>query len=157
MPKAIPDRYHAVTPSFTFKDSGKALEFYKRAFGAEVIDTLPGLDGKGLMHATMQIGDSIIMLGDEMSSGDCAKSAETMGSSPISLYLYVSDADAVFNQAVSVGAKATMPMTNMFWGDRVGQIKDPFGYLWMIATHTQDLTPAEVRIGAEEFFSQNRK
>lgn len=158
MAKPIPNGYHTVTPSFTFKDSKKAIEFYKKAFGAKVLDCFPGPSGQGVMHATLQIGDSIVMMGDENPAAEnCGKSAETLGSSPISLYLYVPNVDAAFNQAVAAGAAATMPVADMFWGDRVGQIKDPFGYFWMIATHKQDLTNDEIRKGAEAFFAQMAK
>jgi len=94
------------------------------------------------------------MMGDE---GPQGKSAETLGSSPISLYIYVPNADAAFKQAVAAGGTATMPVADMFWGDRAGHIRDPFGYSWMIATHTQDLTPEQIRKGAEAFFSQMGK
>ena len=158
MAKPIPSGYHSVTPSFTFKDSKKAIEFYTKAFGAKVLDLFPGPSGQGIMHATLQIGDSIVMMGDENPAAEnCAKSAETLGSSPISLYLYVPNVDAAFSQAVAAGAAATMPVADMFWGDRVGQIKDPFGYLWTIATHKQDLTNDEIRKGAEAFFAQMAK
>lgn len=101
MVKPIPDKYHSVTPSFTFKNSKKAIEFYKKAFGAELIDYLPNLDGTGTMHATVQIGNSIIMMGDEMPNAEkCSKSAETLGSSPISLYVYVTNVDEVYAQEV---------------------------------------------------------
>ena len=154
MAKSIPDGYRTLTPSFTFKDSKKAIEFYKAAFNAKVLDLFPNPSGPGIMHATIQIGDSIIMMGDE--SPQC-QSAETLGSSPISLYLYVPNADAAFAQAVAAGGTVTMPVADMFWGDRAGNIKDPFGYSWMIATHTQDLTPEQIRKGAEAFFAQMAK
>lgn len=158
MTKPIPERYHTVTPSFTFKNSRNAIEFYKKAFGAEVIDLLPNLDGNGTMHATIQIGNSIVMMGDERPGAEkCSKSAETIGSSPISLYVYVADVDAAFAQAVAAGGQTEMPVADMFWGDRVGQIKDPFGYSWMIATHKQDLSSAEIRAGAEAFLAQMSK
>ena len=156
MAKAVPDGYRSVTPSFTFKSSKKALEFYQTAFGAKVLDVFPDPAGHGIMHATMQIGDSILMMGDEMPSANC-KSAETLGSSPISLYLYVPNADAAFKQAVAAGCTVVMPVADMFWGDRAGSVKDPFGYSWMLATHTQDLTPEQVRKGAESFFAQMAK
>ena len=105
------------------------------------------------MHATMKIGDSLFMLGDEMAGGGC-KSAETLGACPVSLLVYVPDADAVFKKAVAAGATATMPMADMFWGDRAGNLKDPFGYSWMIATHTKDLNKDEIKKGAEAFFAQ---
>ncbi|PIQ83752.1 MAG: glyoxalase [Candidatus Omnitrophica bacterium CG11_big_fil_rev_8_21_14_0_20_63_9] len=145
-----------MTPSFTLKDTKKALAFYQKAFGAKALDVFPNPSGQGTMHATMQIGDSIFMMGDEMLSGGC-KSAETLGSSPISLYVYVPDADAAFKQAVAAGCTVAMPVADMFWGDRAGSVQDPFGYSWMIATHTQDLTPEQVRKGAEAFFAHMAK
>src|SRR3989338_876419 len=113
MAKPVPEGYHTVTTSLTLKDSKKALEFYKKAFGAKVLDALPNPSGSGMMHATIRIGNSILMLGDE--SPNC-KSAETLGGSPVSLYVYVPDADAAFKQAVEAGAAATMPPADMFWG-----------------------------------------
>lgn len=158
MTKAIPEGFHSVTPSFTFKNTEKALEFYKKAFNAEPVNVFPHPNGQGIMHASLKIGNSIIMMGDEMHGNEnCAKSAETIGSSPIGLFLYVSDVDSAFAQAVAAGGQAVMPVTEMFWGDRVGQVKDPFGYSWMIATHTQDLTQAEITKRAEEFFSSFAK
>lgn len=158
MAKSIPEGYHTVTPSFTFKDSKKAIEFYKKAFGAKVLDLFPSLNGQGIMHVTIQIGNSIVMMGDENPNAEnCGKSAETLGGSPISLYLYVSNADAAFKQAVEAGGTETMPVADMFWGDRCGTLKDPFGYSWMIATHKQDLNQDEIRKGAEAFFAQMAK
>lgn len=157
MTQPIPEGYHTLTPSFTFKDSQKAIDFYKKAFGAKVLDLMPNLNGPGIMHATIQIGNSILMMGDEMPSSGCSKSAETLGNCPISLYLYVNDADAAFKQALAAGATQTMPMMDMFWGDRAGSLKDPFGYSWMIATHQQDLTKDQIKKGAEAFFSSMSK
>lgn len=157
MAKPIPEGYHAVTPSFTFKDSKKAIEFYKKAFGAKVLDLLPNLNGQGVMHATIQIGNSIIMMGDEMPNPNCGKSAESLGASPVSFYIYVPNADAAFKQAIAAGAIEAMPVADMFWGDRCGSLKDPFGYSWMIATHTQDLTDDQIKKGAEAFFAQMAK
>lgn len=151
MTNAIPKGYHTVTPSLTLKDSKKAIAFYKKAFGAKVLDFFPNLKGDGIMHASLQIGDSIIMMGDEMPQG--CKSAETLGSSPMSLFIYVPDADALFKQAVAAGGAVAMPIGDMFWGDRAGSIKDPFGYQWMIATHKRDLSKEEVRKEAEAFFA----
>ena len=156
MTKSIPNGYYTVTPSFTFKDSKKAIEFYKKAFGAKVLDLFQDPSSQGTLHAALQIGNSIVMMGDEMPGQSC-KSAETLGSSPISLYVYVPDADAAFQQAVAAGGTAAMPVADMFWGDRAGQIKDPFGYSWMIATHTQDLNQEQIRKGAEAFFAQMAK
>ena len=155
--KAIPEGFHSVTPSLTLKDSRAALEFYKKAFGAKVLDLFPSLDGKGIMHATMQIGNSILMMGDEMPNSNCSPSAETLGACPLGLFVYVEDADAVFKQAVAAGAAVNMPMMDAFWGDRCGSVKDPFGYSWMIATHQRDLSPKEMQEGAKAFFAQTGK
>jgi uncharacterized glyoxalase superfamily protein PhnB len=157
MSKKIPDGYHAVTPSFTFKDSLKAIEFYKKAFDAKLLDLFPNMDGNGTMHATIQISDSILMMEDENPGQNC-KSAETLGgTSPISLFLYVSDVDAVFKQAIDAGATMIMPVAEMFWGDRVGSLKDPFGYQWMVATHKRDMSKEQIREEAEVFFAQFKK
>lgn len=155
MTKPIPQGFHSVTPSFTFKDSMKALEFYKKAFGAKVLSVFPALSGKGVMHATMQIGDSILMMGDEMSP-QC-KSAETLGGTPISLWIYTENVDAFFKKAIQAGATETMPVGDQFWGDRMGQLKDPFGYCWTVATKTKDLNEEEIRKGAETFFASMAK
>ena len=157
MTQPIPKGYHTLTPSFTFKDSQKAIDFYKKAFNAKVLDLFPGLNGRGIMHASLQIGDSIFMLGDEMGGDQSPKSAETVGASPIGMFLYVPDADAAFKQAVAAGGTAAMPVSDMFWGDRAGSVLDPFGYSWMIATHKQDLAPEQIRKNAETFFAQMAK
>lgn len=157
MSKPIPDGYHALTPSLTFKNSKKAIEFYQKAFGAKLLDSFPMLNGPGLMHAVMQIGDSLFMFGDEMGGEHSAKSAESIGGSPMSLFLYVHDVDAVFKQAVAAGATVTFPVGEMFWGDRAGNIRDPFGYQWMIATHKRDLTKDQITAEAKTFFAQMAK
>ncbi len=154
MVNAIPEGYHAVTPSLTFKDSKKAIEFYQKAFSAQEPAIFPSPDGKSTMHATLKIGDSILMMGDE---GPQCPSAESLGGSPITLYIYTPDADKMFNQAVAAGGKATMPVMDMFWGDRAGNIQDPFGYTWMIATHKSELTMEQIKKGAEAFFAQMAK
>jgi PhnB protein len=120
------------------------------------LDVFPNLTGQGIMHATIKIGDSILMMGDE-NLGQTCKSAETLGASPISLFIYVADADAAFKQAVAAGGTVFMPVADIFWGDRAGNIKDPFGYQWMIATHTRDLSKEEIRKEAEAFFAQAKK
>jgi PhnB protein len=162
--KPIPEGYHTVTPSLTFKDSLKAIEFYKKAFGAKKLDVFPSPDGnteqaslrESTMHATIKIGDSIIMMGDERPGQTC-QSAETMGSSPVSFYIYVPNVDTVYNQAVDAGCEVTMPLDDMFWGDRSGTVKDPFGYTWMIATHIKDMSGDEMKEAAEEFFAAMAK
>lgn len=153
MTKAIPEGYQTVTPMFIFKDARKAMEFYKRAFGAEERYVMPGPDGKGVMHAELRIGNSIVMMGEEHPQESC-KSAETMGGSPVSFYIYLENVDEAFGRALAAGAKTTMPVDDMFWGDRAGTVQDPFGYSWTLATHTKDLTPKEIQQGAQAFFAR---
>ena len=153
---AVPTGFHSVTPCLTLKNSLEAIDFYKKALGAEVLDVMPAPDGKGTMHAMIKIGDSILMMGDERPEQNC-KSAETLGASPIGLYVYVPNVDEVFKNAVDAGATVKMPVEDAFWGDRCGTVKDPFGYGWTIATHTRDLTQEEMKQGAESFFAALEK
>ena len=148
--KAIPDGYTTVTASITFKDGEKAIEFYKRALGAKERGIARGPDGK-IMHAEIQIGTSIIMLNDEVMG---SRSAETRGGSPVSFYLYVENVDAAMQKAIAEGGKSTMPVMDMFWGDRMGHFSDPFGYEWTLATHVKDVTPEEMKKGQDEFMKQ---
>jgi uncharacterized glyoxalase superfamily protein PhnB len=150
MAKPIPDGYHTLTPTFMYKDTRKAIDFYKKAFGATEKFLMPGPDGKGVMHAQVQIGDSIIMMGDEQPH---CKSAESLGNTPVGMYMYVKDVDAAFKKALAAGGAVRMPVTDMFWGDRMGAINDPFGYSWTIATHIADPTQEEMARGAEEMFA----
>jgi uncharacterized glyoxalase superfamily protein PhnB len=138
----IPKGYHVVTPSLVVRGADKAIEFYKRAFGAKELNRMPGPDGK-LMHAEIRIGDSIVMLSDEFPQMG-SSSPETVGGISASLMIYTKDADALFNQALAAGATVSMPIGDMFWGDRYGRVKDPFGHDWQIATHKEDLTPKEM-------------
>jgi PhnB protein len=153
MTKAKADGYNSVNPILTFKDARKAIDFYVRAFGARERFVLPGPDGRGVMHAELQIGDSVIMMGEENPQQPC-RSAETLGMSPVGFYLYLENVDEAFDTAVAAGAKVRMPVQEMFWGDRVGTVEDPFGYAWSLATHTRDLTMEEIREGAEAMFSK---
>jgi len=114
-----------------FKDVRKAIEFYKRAFGATERFAMPGPDGKGVMHAELLIGDSIIMMGEENPNEPC-KSAETMGGSPVSFYVYVEKVDEAVQRATEAGAETRMPVQDMFWGDRMGTVQDPFGHSWSL-------------------------
>lgn len=157
MVQPIPTGYHTITSCFTFKDSNKAIEYYTKAFNAELLDKFPSMDGQGVMHATMKIGDSIFMMGDEMDGENSPKSAETLGSTPNSFYLYVPNVDAFFEHAMAAGGKVTMPVMDMFWGDRAGQLIDPFGYSWMIATHTEAYTMEQMKENAKEFFASMQK
>lgn len=151
--KPIPDGFHTVTPHLVIKDAAGAIEFYKRAFGAEEVERMPGPGGHGIMHAELKIGNSMLMLCDEFPDMG-AVGPQSLGGSPVSIMLYVEDVDAVFKQAVDAGAKETMPVADMFWGDRYGKLTDPFGHQWAIATHKEDLTPDELRKRGEEFFKQ---
>jgi PhnB protein len=138
--KAIPEGMHSVTPHLVCADAAGAIEFYKKAFNATEVARLPGPNGK-LMHASIRIGDSAVMLVDEMPEHG-SLGPKALKGSPVIIHLYVEDADAVAAQAVAAGAKALMPVSEMFWGDRYGQIEDPFGHRWSIATHVRDV-PAE--------------
>ncbi len=153
MTRAIPEGFHSVTPMILFKDARKAMDFYKRAFGAQERLAMPGPDGKGVMHAEVLIGASIVMMGEENPQQPC-KSAETVGASPVSFYIYLENVDEAFATAVAAGAHSLMPVQKMFWGDRVGTVLDPFGYTWMLATHVKDLTPQEMQEGAQAAFAR---
>lgn len=156
MTKTIPEGYQSVTPMCLFKDARKAIDFYQRAFGAVARFVLPGPDGTGVMHAELLIGNSIIMMGEENPEQPC-KSAETFGGSPVTFYIYLDNVDAAYQQATVAGAKVCMPVQEMFWGDRVGTVEDPFGYSWSLATHIKDPTPEEIRQGAEAMFAGREK
>ena len=151
--RSIPAGYHAVTPALTTKDVEKAIGFYKRAFGAEERMRFLGPDEKSIMHAEIKIGDSIMMLGEEHAEMGC-QGPQALGGTPVNLYLYVEDADQAFSRAVSAGAKADKPVADMFWGDRCGQLTDPFGHRWNLATRKENLTPEEIKKRAGAFFAQ---
>jgi PhnB protein len=144
MAKPIPDGYHNVTPSLTVRGADRAIAFYRRAFGAEERMRLASTDGTKVMHAELQIGDSIVMLSDEYPEMG-SRSPEALGGTPGSLFLYVDDVDRVFARAVEAGAVVQVPVQDMFWGDRFGAVADPFGHVWGIATHKEDLTPEQIR------------
>lgn len=154
----IKKEYRSVTPTLVIRGARQAIEFYKKAFGAEVRFLQDRPDGK-VMHAEIRIGDSVIMIGDECAPHkgheiDCVRSPADLGGTTTSLYFYVNNADEVFNKAVKSGATVSMPIADMFWGDRMGVLKDPFGHFWSIATHTKDVNPEEMKQGMEKFFSQ---
>jgi PhnB protein len=146
----IPPGKRTATPHLIIRGAGKAIEFYKKAFGAEELGRMPGPDGQTLMHAEIKIGDSHIFLADEFGEGGVCASPTKLGGTSIVMHLYVKDADAAFNQAVAAGAKVVMPLMNMFWGDRYGQVVDPFGHQWSIATHVEDVPPEEMGKRAAE-------
>jgi uncharacterized glyoxalase superfamily protein PhnB len=141
--KPIPEGMHSVTPHLVCAGAAEAIEFYKKAFGAVEGARLPGPDGK-LMHAMIRIGDSAVMLVDEMPQWG-ALGPKSLKGSPVTIHLYVEDVDAVVKRAVSLGAKVTMPVDDMFWGDRYGKLEDPFGHHWSIGTHKREVTSEEMQ------------
>lgn len=147
---AIPDGYHTATPYLVITDAGKAIEFYKEAFGATENMRLATPDGK-VMHAEIRIGDSQIMLCDECPDSN-ALSPKTIGGTAVSIVLYVEDADTVVKRAVAAGATVLMPVGDQFWGDRCGTVADPFGHKWTVATHTEDVSPEEISKRAQALF-----
>ncbi|HET9489398.1 MAG TPA: VOC family protein [Methylomirabilota bacterium] len=142
MAKPMPDGYRTITPMLSIRDAARAIDFYKRALDAQERFRMPGPDGK-VAHAELQIGDSVIMLGEEDPSRGCTSPASLKGT-PVTFYLYLPDVDAAFKRATGAGATVRMPVSNMFWGDRYGEVEDPFGFRWGLATHVEDLTPEEI-------------
>jgi PhnB protein len=138
----VPPGMHTVTPHLICAGAARAIDFYKEAFGATEVTRLPGTNGR-LMHAMIKIGDSSIMLADEMPEWGSFGPLALKGSS-VYVHLYVEDADAFARQAVAAGAKVTMPVTDMFWGDRYGQLEDPFGHRWSVATHVRTVSQEEM-------------
>ena len=142
--KAVPDGYHSITPYLVCKGAAKAIEFYSKAFGAKEFVRMPGPEGR-IMHAEIKLGDSIVMLADENPErGAVAPPAGTLARSA-SLMFYTDDVDATFKRALDLGAASIQTPTDMFWGDRMGNLMDPFGHQWAIATHKEDVTPDEMQ------------
>jgi uncharacterized glyoxalase superfamily protein PhnB len=151
--KPIPEGMHTLTPNLVVRDCAKAIEFYKRALGAQEISRMPAPDGKSIWHAELRIGDSVVFMNDEM-PGMSQRAPTPDNPVPVTMWLYVPDCDASFDRAVKAGAKATMPPADMFWGDRCSGVADPYGYVWSFATHQKDLTVDEMRRAGEEFARQ---
>jgi PhnB protein len=141
--KPVPEGMHTVTPHLVCAGAAEAIEFYKRAFGAVETARLPGPQGK-LAHAMIRIGDSVVMLVDEFPERG-ALSPTALKGSPVTIHLYVDDVDATVERAVKAGAKITMPVADMFWGDRYGQLVDPFGHHWSVGTHIRDVSMQEAQ------------
>ena len=141
--KPVPEGMHSVTPHLVCAGAADAIEFYKKAFGAVELTRMPGPQGK-LMHAMIRIGDSAIMLVDESPEWGMLGPKSLKGS-PVTIHLYVDDADAFVARAVKAGAKVTMPVSDMFWGDRYGTLEDPFGHHWSVGTHVRDVSAEEMR------------
>jgi PhnB protein len=140
--KPIPNGFHSLTPYLCVSDAARAIEFYGKAFGATLMMRLADASGR-VGHAELQVGDSVIMLADEHPEYG-VRSPRAFGGSPVSLHLYVEDVDAVVARAVAAGAKVVHPVADKFYGDRSGRVEDPFGHLWDIGTHKEDVSPAEV-------------
>jgi PhnB protein len=151
----IPKGYNTITPGLAVRNTGQAIDFYVKAFGAKEKTRMPGPDGK-IMHAELQIGNSHVMLGEENPQMN-NHSPQSLNGSPVGLYIYVKDADKVFNQAVKAGGTVAMPLIDQFWGDRAGMITDPFGHKWWIASRKRNLSPKEMKKAAEEFFATQAK
>jgi PhnB protein len=148
----IPKGYHTVTPSLFVAGAAKAIEFYKKALGAEEVMRFPAPDGT-IMHAEIRIGDSTIMLGDEMPEFG-GKSPKAYGGTPVGFFVYRENVDVAWERALDAGGKEVTPLADQFWGDRSGCFEDPFGHRWWLAQHVQDLTPEEITKAAEAHFSQ---
>lgn len=156
MAKPIPEGMHSITPHLLVDGAAKAVEFYKNVFGADLarpMSTTP--DGK-VLHVLLKIGDSHLMMADAFPKGSMA-SPRSLGGTPVVLTLYVPDVDATWKKATDAGAKTVFPLINQFWGDRYGIIEDPFGHAWALATHIEDLTPAELEERAKSAFAHMGK
>lgn len=149
----VPEGQHTISVHLVCKPADKALDFYKQAFNATELGRFKGPDGK-IMHATLKIGDSLFFLNDEIPSPDGGKSPLTLGGTPTTINFYTPDSDRIFKQAISAGAKEIMPISDQFWGDHYGVVRDPFGHNWAIAHRVEDLTEAEMNKRGQEFMSK---
>ena len=149
-------QHEHVIPSLVVKGVAEAFKFYEKAFGAKEVMRMPGPDGKGIMHGEFKIGASLFFMADESPKMNCL-SPLALNGSPVSMYIYVEDVDKIFNQAVAAGAKADMPPTNMFWGDRFCSLTDPFGHKWGFSTHIEDVSQADMARRSQEFFKQMKQ
>lgn len=146
--KAVPDGFHTITPHLIVKNAKAAIDFYQKAFGAELVGEIAYVPGGKVMHAMMRIGDSFFMLNDEFPEyGACAPAQTGSG---VSLHIYLDNVDKAFARATDAGAEVKMPVMDMFWGDRYGQVADPFGHKWSLATHVKDMSHEEMKRAQEE-------
>lgn len=152
--KPIPDGMHSIIPHLVVRGATRAIEFYKKAFGAVELTRMPMPDGKTLMHVHLKIGDSHLFLVDEMPNMGQSKGPQSLGGTPVTLHFYTENVDATFNRAIGCGCQVLVPPTDMFWGDRYSKLADPFGHHWSIATHKEDPTPEEMQRRAAVMFSQ---
>lgn len=141
-PQPIPKGYHSITPYLILKGAAQGIEFYKKAFGATECMRMPGTDGR-IGHAELKFGDSVVMMADESPQMN-ARSPLTLSGTPVSILLYVTDVDATVKKAVAAGAQLTSPVENKFYGDRMGTLTDPYGHIWHVATHVEDVSPEEM-------------
>jgi PhnB protein len=149
----VPEGQHTVSAHLVCKDAPRAIDFYKRAFGATELSRFAGPDGK-IMHATLKLGDALFFLADEMPMPEGGKSPASLGGTPVTINFYTPDSDRIFRQAIGAGAKEVMPISDQFWGDHYGVVRDPFGHHWAIAERVEDLTHAEMESRAREFFAR---
>jgi len=152
--KPIPDGYDSLIPYLIVRGGAQAIEFYKELFGATELLRMPAPDGKTIGHAELKIRNAVLMLADENPGYGFLSPQSVNGSPPSSLLLYLADVDAVFNKAVSLGAKPQQPPTDQFYGDRMARFADPFGHIWSIATHTEDVPPEEMARRAAEYMKK---
>jgi PhnB protein len=152
--KSIPDGYSTVTPYLIVRDGARALDFYKRAFGATELYRLAAPDGK-VLHAEMQVGNSRIMMAEEIPQMG-ARSPQALGGTPVTILLYGEGVDARVQQATAAGAKVVRPLQDQFYGDRSATLEDPFGHVWTIATHIEDVPPTEIQKRAEAMMKQRK-
>lgn len=150
--KTVPDGFNTVSAHLVVREAGKAMDWYKKAFGAEEVMRMPGPGGQGVMHGEVKIGNSTIMLCDENPEWGCTSPALLKGTT-VTIHLYVENADAMFDRAVKAGATPNMPPMDMFWGDRYGKLTDPFGHTWGVATHKEDVSPEECGKRAQAWFA----
>ncbi len=148
--KPIPQGLHTVTPNLVIRGCARAIDFYKSALGAKEVSRFPAPDGKSIWHAELRIGDSVVFMNDEMTGGP-ASAPDAEHPAPVGMWLYVADCDAAYKRAVQAGAKGKVEPADMFWGDRMAAVVDPFGYLWNFATHVKDMTQEQMRKAGEEF------
>jgi PhnB protein len=153
--KPIPDGYHSVTPYLIIKGAAEAIEFYKKAFGAKELFRMPMPDG-GIGHAEIMIGNSPIMLADECPPMGY-RGPQALGGTPVSFLIYVEDADARYNQAIAAGCKVFKPIQDQFYGDRSGTVTDPYGHIWTIGTHKEDVPPEELNRRMAAAMAQQKK
>jgi uncharacterized glyoxalase superfamily protein PhnB len=153
--KPVPEGFHTITPHLIVRDSKAAIDFYQRAFGAQLQGGIAYMPNGKVMHAMIKIGDSFLMLNDEFPEHGVV--APKPGETGVSLHIYVEDVDELFNRAVDAGAQVKMPLADMFWGDRYGKVLDPFGHQWTLGTHIKDMTEQEMKAAMNEAISAMRK